>query len=113
MMALLQHREAHVQCVPCQAQLANAKACAAWRQAVPGTCELTSLRDWSPRGAAPSLASSSRRSQTCRRAVHTAATVDAPEWDVVALGQSMVDISAYVDDVFVEKMGVVKGGRRY
>ena len=101
-----------VQCLPSLAQLANTTACPGWRKTLPGACELTSLRDWRPCCAAPPPHSPSRRTQRSRRAVPTGATVGVPDWDVVALGQSMVDISAYVDDVFIEQIGVAKGGRR-
>ena len=112
MFVTLQPGGPQIQCLPPLAQLANATACPAWRRTVPGACELTSLRNWSPFSAAPSPVPPSRRSKISRRAVLTGATVDVPEWDVVALGQSMVDISAYVDDPFIEQMGVAKGGRR-
>ena len=112
MTALLQPGGPRLQLLPCQGQPANAKSCVAWRPTVPGACQLTSLRDWSLYSAAPTSAPSSRKSRRNKRAVLTAATADVPEWDVVALGQSMVDISAYVDDDFVDQMGVVKGGRR-
>ena len=36
-----------------------------------------------------------------------------PAWDVVGLGQAMVDLSATVDDDFLVRLGVVKGSRRY
>ena len=112
MFASVQPGRAQVQCLPCLAHLANATACPAWRRTLPGTCELTSLRDWSPHYAAPPPVSQSRRTQRSKRAVLAGASVDVPEWDVVALGQSMVDISAYVDDAFIEQIGVAKGGRR-
>lgn len=35
-----------------------------------------------------------------------------PLWDVVGLGQAMVDISAAVDDEFVARAGIAKGERR-
>lgn len=35
-----------------------------------------------------------------------------PLWDVVGLGQAMVDISAAVDDDFVARAGIKKGARR-
>lgn len=35
-----------------------------------------------------------------------------PLWDVVGLGQAMVDISAAVDDDFVARAGLDKGSRR-
>ena len=98
--------------LPVQAQLANGKACAAWRRTGLGACELTSLRHWSPAKATPSPPLQCSRSHKGRRAVYAQASLDVPEWDVVALGQSMVDISAYVDDAFISRMGVAKGGRR-
>ena len=33
-------------------------------------------------------------------------------WDVLGLGQAMVDFSAAVDDAFLEQLGVEKGGRK-
>lgn len=35
-----------------------------------------------------------------------------PAWDVVGLGQAMVDLSATVNDDFLVRLGVVKGSRR-
>lgn len=35
-----------------------------------------------------------------------------PAWDVVGLGQAMVDLSATVDDDFLVRLGVIKGSRR-
>ena len=35
-----------------------------------------------------------------------------PVWDVLGLGQAMVDFSAAVDDAFLEQLGVEKGGRK-
>ena len=35
-----------------------------------------------------------------------------PIWDVVGLGQAMVDISAAVDDEFVARTGIAKGERK-
>ena len=117
MFASLQHGVPQMHCLPFQGQLANARAAPAWHRTAVGACELTNLRHWSPSCAAPSPALSSRLSQKSRCAVLTQACLDLPgglpEWDVVALGQSMVDISAYVDDAFIEQMGVAKGGRRY
>ena len=112
MFASVQPGGAQMQSLPSLAHLAPATGCPTWRRNLPGACELTSLRDWSPRCAAPPPASQSRLVKRSRRAVPAGATVDVPEWDVVALGQSMVDISAYVDDAFIEQMGVAKGGRR-
>ena len=37
---------------------------------------------------------------------------DTAGWDVVGLGQSMVDFSAAVSDEFLEELGVEKGSRR-
>ena len=36
-----------------------------------------------------------------------------PSWDVVGLGQAMVDLSATVEDEFLLQLGVEKGSRRY
>ena len=36
-----------------------------------------------------------------------------PSWDVVGLGQPMVDFSASVDDDLLVRLGIVKGSRRY
>lgn len=36
-----------------------------------------------------------------------------PSWDVVGLGQAMVDLSATVEDKFLVQLGVEKGSRRY
>lgn len=33
-------------------------------------------------------------------------------WDVLGIGQSMVDFSASVDDKFLDQLGIEKGGRR-
>lgn len=33
-------------------------------------------------------------------------------WDIIGLGQAMVDFSATVEDGFLEQIGVEKGGRR-
>lgn len=35
-----------------------------------------------------------------------------PAWDVLGLGQAMVDFQAAVDDEFLERIGIEKGGRR-
>ena len=34
-------------------------------------------------------------------------------WDVVGLGQGMVDFSAHVDDAFLQRLDFEKGARRY
>ena len=36
-----------------------------------------------------------------------------PVWDVVGLGQPMVDFSASVEDDLLVRLGIVKGSRRY
>ena len=101
------------QCLPLHLQLTNARAFSGLPRAAVGPCQLTCLRQWAPESAAPSASASSARSQKRRCAVPTRAiSPEGPVWDVVALGQSMVDISAYVSDVFIEQMGVAKGARR-
>ena len=101
------------QCLPLHLQLTNARGFSGLHRAAVGTCQLTCLRQWVPENAAPSPFATSARSQKRRCAVPTRAiSLEGPAWDVVALGQSMVDISAYVSDVFIEQMGVAKGARR-
>ena len=101
------------QCLPLHLQLTNARAFSGLHRTAVGSCQLTCLRQWVPENAAPSPFASSTRSQKRRCAVPAQAIhPESPVWDVVALGQSMVDISAYVSDVFIEQMGVAKGARR-
>ena len=101
------------QCLPFHFQLTNARAFSGLHRTSVGSCQLTSLRQWIPENAAPSPFAPSARSQKRRCAVPAEAIhPEGPVWDVVALGQSMVDISAYVSDVFIEQMGVAKGARR-
>ena len=101
------------QCLPLHFQLTNVRVSSGLHRAAVGSCQLTSLRQWIPESVAPSPFASSARSQRKQCAVPTRAiSPEAPVWDVVALGQSMVDISAYVSDVFIEQMGVAKGARR-
>ncbi|TVU31584.1 hypothetical protein EJB05_23274 [Eragrostis curvula] len=46
-------------------------------------------------------------------AVDLAAASDGPErWDVLGLGQAMVDFSGMVDDEFLERLGIEKGTRK-
>ena len=37
---------------------------------------------------------------------------DSKGWDILGLGQAMVDFSAAVEDNFLEDLGLEKGGRR-
>lgn len=61
-------------------------------------------------------ASEARRMKRSRKLVHCIAVtsdIDTPLWDVVGLGQAMVDISASVeDDSLILNAGVDKGARR-
>ncbi len=41
------------------------------------------------------------------------ATQSEETWDVVGLGQGMVDFSAQVDDALLQRLGVEKGARRW
>ena len=113
MLTSLPHGGPHMQCLPLQPQFGNVRTCSFGHRTALGTCELTSLRQWRPANAAPPASAPSARRHKSRSDVHCQAALDQSPWDVVALGQSMVDISAYVDDDFIGQMGVAKGGRRY
>ena len=42
----------------------------------------------------------------------TSAPHEPPVWDIVGLGQAMVDFAAAVDDSFLDGLGMKKGSRR-
>ena len=42
----------------------------------------------------------------------TSAPHEPPVWDIVGLGQAMVDFAAAVDDSFLDGLGMEKGSRR-
>lgn len=51
--------------------------------------------------------------ETAQQPLRTGEEAVAPIWDVVGLGQPMVDFSASVDDDLLVRLGIVKGSRRY
>lgn len=51
--------------------------------------------------------------ETAQQPLRTGEEAAAPIWDVVGLGQPMVDFSASVDDDLLVRLGIVKGSRRY
>ena len=59
------------------------------------------------------LASRVYDSDTAQQLLRTGEDAVAPVWDVVGLGQPMVDFSASVDDDLLVRLGIVKGSRRY
>ena len=59
------------------------------------------------------LASRVCDSETAQQPLRTGEEAVAPFWDVVGLGQPMVDFSASVDDDLLVRLGIVKGSRRY
>ena len=59
------------------------------------------------------LASPVCDSDTAQQPLRTGDEAVAPVWDVVGLGQPMVDFSASVDDDLLVRLGIVKGSRRY
>ena len=50
---------------------------------------------------------------TAQQPLRTQVEAVTPLWDVVGLGQPMVDFSATVDDDLLVRLGIVKGSRRY
>ena len=50
--------------------------------------------------------------QQCHASVMQSHHSDSKGWDILGLGQAMVDFSAAVDDTFLEEIGIEKGGRR-
>ena len=50
--------------------------------------------------------------ETAEQPLRTVEETGAPIWDVVGLGQPMVDFSASVDDDLLVRLGIVKGSRR-
>lgn len=59
------------------------------------------------------LASPACDADTAQQPLRTGDEAVAPVWDVVGLGQPMVDFSASVDDDLLVRLGIVKGSRRY
>ena len=49
---------------------------------------------------------------SCVSSATSSGTVSEATWDILGIGQSMVDFSANVDDSFLEQINVEKGGRR-
>ena len=50
--------------------------------------------------------------QQCRAMLTHQSHSDSKGWDILGLGQAMVDFSAAVEDNFLEDLGLEKGGRR-
>ena len=48
----------------------------------------------------------------CKSQTVQALESDTRGWDIIGLGQAMVDFSAAVPDNFLEQIGIEKGGRR-
>lgn len=53
-----------------------------------------------------------RKSQPTDLPNLSAAFEEAPQWDVLGIGQAMVDFAAAVDDAVLQSLGVEKGGRK-
>lgn len=50
---------------------------------------------------------------TAQQPLRTEVEAVTPFWDVVGLGQPMVDFSATVNDDLLVRLGIIKGSRRY
>ena len=59
------------------------------------------------------MASRLNLTETAEQPLRTVEEAGTPIWDVVGLGQPMVDFSASVDDDLLVRLGIVKGSRRY
>lgn len=104
-----------VLCGPTSSQLtkpppAFATRAIGWNKA---RCSKQTYTAQQPRQSSHCLASRACDSDTAQQPLRTGQEAVAPVWDVVGLGQPMVDFSASVDDDLLVRLGIVKGSRRY